>query len=414
MNIYGIIILSAIIIGFVVDFIADNLNISNLKKELPKEFVGVYDDEKYSKSQEYTVVNTKFGYITTVFGFVVTLTFWFSGGFPWLNEIGKSLFQSEIARGIFFISALLIANSIIELPFGIYSTFVIEEKFGFNKTTAKTYILDLLKSILLSVVIGLPVLGLLLYLLGNSELYAYGLAWLATVIIGLIIQYIAPVVFLPLFNKFVPLEDGELKSAIFNFAEKVKYPLKNIFVMDGSKRSTKSNAFFIGFGKNKRIVLFDTLIEKHSVDELVSILAHEIGHFKKRHILTGTIIGYIRLAVIFCLLSLFIHQKGLHEAFFMNDITIYAGLLFFGMLYSPIDLFLSIYSNILSRKHEYEADKYAAINTGNPEAMINALKKLSEHNLSNLTPHPFYVFLHYSHPTVLERIEAIRRVKTEK
>ena len=221
MNIYGIIILTAIIIGFVVDFIADSFNIKNLKKELPKEFVGVYDDEKYKKSQEYTVVNTKFGYITTVFGLVVTLTFWFCGGFPWLNEIGKSLFQSEIARGIFFISALLIANSIIELPFGIYSTFVIEEKFGFNKTTAKTYILDLLKSILLSVAIGLPVLGLLLYLLGNSGLYAYGLAWLATVIIGLIIQYIAPVVFLPLFNKFIPLEDGELKSAIFNFAEKV-------------------------------------------------------------------------------------------------------------------------------------------------------------------------------------------------
>ena len=215
---------------------------------------------------------------------------------------------------------------------------------------------------------------------------------------------------MPLFNKFTPLEDGELRDSIFSYADKVKYSLKNIFVMDGSKRSSKSNAFFTGFGKNKRIALFDTLIEKHTVSELVAVLAHEIGHYKKKHILKGMIISILHLGVMFFLLSIFISNSQLAEAFYLSTPSVYAGLVFFGMLYSPIEMLLSIFMQMFSRKNEYEADRFAASTINNKEAMINALKKLSSDNLSNLTPHPFYVFLNYSHPTVLERI---RRMNDE-
>jgi len=213
---------------------------------------------------------------------------------------------------------------------------------------------------------------------------------------------------MPLFNKFEPLEDGELKTAIISYADAVNFPLKNVFVMDGSKRSGKSNAFFTGFGKNKRIALFDTLIAQHTVSELVAVLAHEIGHYKKKHILKSLIIGIVHTGVMFFLLSLFISYQGLFDAFYMDQQSVYAGLIFFGMLYSPIEFFLGIFLQMRSRKNEYEADRFAVETTKDSESMTNALKKLSAHNLSNLVPHPFYVFMNYSHPPVLERIKAIR------
>ncbi len=214
---------------------------------------------------------------------------------------------------------------------------------------------------------------------------------------------------MPLFNKFTPIEEGELKTAIMNYASSVKFPVKNVFVMDGSRRSTKSNAFFTGFGKNKRIALFDTFIAKHTVPEIVAVLAHEIGHYKKKHIPQGMIIGIIHTGIVLFLLSLFLRSQGLYDAFFMEQQPIYAGFLFFGLLYTPIELLLSIGMNVLSRKNEYEADKYAATTAEQPRVMIDALKKLSSHNLSNLTPHHFYVFMHYSHPPLLQRINAIQK-----
>jgi len=407
MNIYGIIILSTLIIGYLLEIISDILNLRNMSPDIPGEFEDVYDKDTYSKSQEYTRVRTKFGFITSSFSLILILCFWFIGGFNYIDLLVRDYFDSEILRGLAYVTILVVANSIINLPFSIYSTFVIEEKFGFNKTTPKTFILDIVKGTALSAVIGLPVLALIIYIIQSMGDMAFVTAWGVAALISLILTYIAPTVIMPIFNKFKPLEDGELKDEIFAFADKVKFPLKNLFVMDGSKRSTKSNAFFTGFGKNKRIALFDTLIEKHSVRELVAVLAHEIGHYKKKHILQGTIISYLHMGVLFWLLSIFIGQQGLFDAFYMEQTSIYAGLLFFGMLYSPIEMLLSIIMNIISRKNEYQADKFAVDNTGEKESMVSALKKLSKDNLSNLTPHPLNVFLNYSHPPVLHRIRKI-------
>lgn len=410
MNIYFYIILITIIIGFILDLIADYLNLKKLGEPLPDEFKDIYSPERYQKSQEYTKVRTKFGFLTSTLSLIVMLLFWFSGGFNYIDLLISQYSDSLILRGLLYIGLLAFAVSILSLPFSIYSTFVIEEKFGFNKTTPKTFILDLVKSFLLSLALGAPLLALILYIIDSAGQYAWIYGWGAITLFSLIIQYIAPTYIMPIFNKFKPLEEGELRNAILEYAEKVKFPLTNVFVIDGSRRSTKTNAFFTGFGKNKRIALYDTLMEKHSIPEIVSIIAHEVGHFKKRHILVGTLIGFFHSGILFFLLSLFLGQKELYDAFFMQNQPIYAGLIFFGMLYSPVESLLSLALNLLSRKNEYEADEFAVKTTQDKDSMIKTLKNLSETNLSNLTPHPFYVFLNYSHPTVLQRIERIRGI----
>ena len=410
MNIYALVILSALLIDYVLDVVSKVLNLTSLSAEVPQEFEKVYDTETYRNSQEYTRVTTSFGLKVSAFDLSLLLIFWFAGGFNWLDEIVRSLGLSELAHGLLFIGILVIAKSIVSIPIGAYSTFVIEERFGFNKTTPKTFILDLLKSLLLSVLLGGPLLaGILAFFMYSGE-YAWLYAWIAVTIFTLVIQYIAPTWIMPLFNKFTPLEEGDLKTAIDEYTKKVDFPLKGTFMIDGSKRSSKSNAFFIGFGKNKRIALYDTLIENHSTEELVSVLAHEVGHYKKKHIQKKLVISVIHTGVLFFLLSLFLNSEGLFDAFYMETISVYAGLIFFGMLYAPVELVLSIFMQLASRKHEYEADEFAAKTTDRPGDMISTLKKLSKDNLSNLTPHPFYVFLNYSHPPVLQRIEAIKRV----
>jgi STE24 endopeptidase len=385
------------------------LNLKALDPKLPEEFSDVFDQEKYKKSQYYTRVQTKFGFITSIFGLFLTLVFWFSGGFNYLDQIVREWDFHFIWTGLLYIGIIILAKSIISLPFSIYSTFVIEEKFGFNKTTVKTFILDILKGLGLAIVLGGPLLAGLLAFFQYAGTYAWLYAWAATTLFSLFVQFIAPTWIMPLFNKFTPLEDGELRQTIFDYAKKVKFPLTNLFVMDGSKRSTKSNAFFTGFGKNKRIALFDTLIEKHTVKELLLVLAHEIGHYKKKHIIKSMIISILHMGVMFFLLSIFLNHRGLFEAFYMQEMSIYAGLIFFGLLYSPVEVILSILMQIFSRKNEYEADQFAAETTKDFHSMIDALKKLSADNLSNLTPHPFYVFLNYSHPPVLQRINALKK-----
>ncbi len=408
MNIYLIIILSAITVDFVLDLVSNYLNLKSLSKELPKEFDGVYDEETYTKSQEYTKVVTRFGFITGAFDLIVTLAFWFSGGFNWLDQIVRAWGFGELITGLLFITLLMIAKSIISLPFSIYSTFVIEERFGFNKTTPKTFITDMLKGLALGAIIGIPVLaGILSFFMFTGSL-SWLYAWGAVTIFTLVMQYVAPTWIMPIFNKFTPLEEGELRTAIENYTAKVDFPLQGLFVIDGSKRSSKSNAFFTGFGKNKRVALYDTLIENHTNEELVAVLAHEIGHYKKKHIIKGMITSILHTGVLFYLLSIFLNVEGLFDAFYMESMSVYAGLIFFGMLYAPIEMILSIFMQMSSRKHEFEADAFAAETTGKPEDMISTLKKLSKDNLSNLTPHPFYVFLNYSHPPVLQRIKAIR------
>ena len=408
MNIFTVIILTAILIDFILEIISNRLNLKALSTQLPDEFEGVYDEETYAKSQEYTRVKTRFGFLTGTFDLVVLLIFWFSGGFNWLDQWARSFDFGVIGTGLIFIGALILAKTIIDLPFSIYSTFVIEERFGFNKTTPKTFVMDRIKGLLLGAVIGLPLLAGIIAFFEYGGTWAWVYAWLVVTAFSLIMQYIAPTWIMPLFNKFEPLEDEELREAIETYAEKVNFPLQEIYVMDGSKRSSKSNAFFTGFGKNKRIALYDTLIENHTTEELVAVLAHEIGHYKKKHIVKNMAISILHTGIMFALLSIFLKVPALFDAFYMEEMSVYAGLLFFGMLYSPIETILGIGMQKLSRTHEYEADNFASTTIQNPEEMVNVLKKLSKDNLSNLTPHPFYVFLNYSHPPVLKRIEAIR------
>jgi len=408
MNIFAIIILATLLTGFILDLVSEYLNLKSLKKQLPEEFRDVYDEETYAKSQEYTRVNTKFGFITGTFDLAVLLVFWFAGGFNWLDQWARSWDLHMIWTGLCFIGLLLVFKMIISLPFSIYSTFVIEERFGFNKTDAKTFVMDRLKGLLLSVLIGGPLLAGLIAFFAYGGTWAWVYAWIAVTLFSLVMQYVAPTWIMPLFNKFEPLEDGELREAIEKYADKVNFPLQGIYVMDGSKRSSKSNAFFTGFGKNKRIALFDTLIENHTTEELVAVLAHEIGHYKKKHIVKNMVISTMHTGVMFALLSIFLNVPGLFEAFYMEEMSVYAGLVFFGLLYSPVEMILGFFMQKLSRKHEYEADEFAASTVDNREWMVDVLKKLSKDNLSNLTPHPLYVKLNYSHPPVLKRIRAIR------
>ncbi|MDZ7683570.1 MAG: M48 family metallopeptidase [Fodinibius sp.] len=407
MNIFATIILATLLVDFVLNLAADLYNLKSLDKGLPDEFSDVYDEETYDKSQRYTKVRTKFGFFTSAFNLILLLVFWFAGGFQWLDEIVRNWELGAIWTGLAYIGLLLLGRQLITLPFSIYSTFVIEERFGFNKTNVKTFVLDMVKGLGLGIVLGGPLLAGILAFFTFIDQYAWLYAWGAVTVFTLVIQFVAPRWIMPLFNDFEPLQEGDLRKKIRDYADKVNFALEGVYVMDGSKRSSKSNAFFTGFGKNKRIALYDTLIENHTDDELVAVLAHEIGHYKKKHIIKNMAISIAQTGIMFFLLSIFLNSEGLFDAFYMQQMSVYAGLIFFGMLYAPIDMLVSIFMQILSRKYEFEADEFAST-TYQKEPMIEALKKLSKDNLSNLTPHPFYVFLNYSHPPVLERIETIR------
>lgn len=410
MNGYLIFILTLLVFNWLLDLIVETLNVRNVSTEIPDEFKGIYDIEKYAKSQRYLRDNTRFGQLKAAVMLPLTIAFILLGGFGWINSIAQTASENMIVHGLVFGGILVLLGQLVELPFSIYDTFVIEERYGFNKTTAKTFVLDILKGWLLTVLLGGPVFALILWIFGAVP-HAWLWAWAALAVIQLFIMFIAPVVILPIFNKFTPLEDGELRTEIEEFAEELKYTLSGIFKIDGSRRSTKSNAYFTGFGKTKRIALFDTLIEKHTVPELIGILAHEIGHCKLGHIKKGIAVSLASSLLMFFILSLFITKQGMYTAFGIDGIPLYAGFIFFGFLYTPIHNALSLLGNIMSRKHEYEADAFAAETTGEPAALIDALKKLSVDNLSNLTPHPLKVFLEYSHPPVLERIKSLRTFK---
>lgn len=407
-NTYFWFILIAIIGVFLLELISSLLNLRYLSPSIPDEFRNLINDDSYRKSQQYTRVSTRFGLIQSTTSLLILIGFWFAGGFQYLDQWVRSFELNSISSGLLLISTLLTANYILLLPFNLYDTFVIEEQFGFNKSTLTTFIADQVKGLVLGALIGLPVLALLLYLFEHIQ-HAWLWGWISMSLLSLALSYIAPTWVMPLFNKFTPLEDGELKQAIIATAERCDFPLKEVMVMDGSKRSSKSNAFFTGFGSNKRIVLFDTLIENHSIAELVGVLAHEIGHYKKKHLLQGMIIGIITTGLMFYFLGLFLNNPSLFAAFGAGKTSIYLSLVFFGLLFQPFSTALSILSNVRSRHHEYEADAYAVDATGSPDDLALALKKLSKDNLSNLSPHPLHVFLHYSHPPVLDRINSLRR-----
>lgn len=409
MNIFAIIILGTLLGTFSIKLVANILNLKAAGEVLPDEFRDVYDREAYEKSQNYLHHSTVFSLVTATFDLVVLLVFWFAGGFNYLDLVVRALGFSPLPTGIVYIGILLFLQGLVSLPFSIYHTFVLEEKYGFNKTSPLTFISDKLKGIFLGLVLGTPVLAGLLWFFENTGSLAWVWAWLAVALFGFVLQYAAPTLIMPLFNKFTPLEDGELKSAIMDYARSVAFPLSGIFVIDGSKRSAKANAFFTGFGKQKRIALFDTLIENHTVRELVAVLAHEIGHYKKKHIIIAMCLSFINMGIVFFLLSVFLNNRLLFDAFYMDDLSVYASLLFFSLLYSPVEFILSVLLQFLSRRHEFQADRYAVQTYSGGANLVEALKKLSRKNLSNLTPHPFFVFLNYSHPPVLQRIERIRK-----
>jgi STE24 endopeptidase len=408
MNLYAVVILVFILAEFALELVSNILNLRSLKLDPPAQLKDIYSPEAYRKSQQYTMDHTRFGFNVSIFALALLLAFWFMGGFNRLDLVVRSWGFGNIVDGLLYSAILMLAYSIIMLPFTIYSTFVIEQRYGFNRTTPQVFIMDRIKGLLLAALLGTPLLAGILALFEYGGPYAWLFCWAMVTLYLLVIEFIAPNWIMPLFNKFTPLADGELRSSILSYAGSVKFPIQNVFVMDGSKRSSKSNAFFTGFGRNKRIALFDTLIAQHTVAELVAVLAHEIGHYKKKHIIISLVISILHFGLLFFLLSLFLNSTGLYKAFYMDQPSIYTSIIFFGMLYTPVEVVLSIFMNVLSRKLEYDADRFAATTIGEPTSMIDSLKKLSADNLSNLTPHPFFVFLHYSHPPLLQRIQSIQ------
>jgi len=401
------IILVIISADYIFEQVLDFMNMKSRKTELPDEIKSFYDEEKYSKSQRYHKTLSRFSFLTSGFSFVLSFCVLFFGLFGELDLLLRPYFDNQIVQALAYFGVLFIASDVLNIPFQLYSTFVIEEKFGFNKTTTKTFILDKLKGYLLSAIIGALLIGVLLYLITEIGEGFWLYFWLIAGVFILFVNMSYTSLILPLFNKLTPLEDGELKTAIENYSKKVDFPLDNIFVIDGSKRSKKANAFFSGLGKKKKIVLYDTLIENHTTEELVAVLAHEVGHFKKKHIVYGFGISILQIGLMLFIMSLMIFNENLSLALGAEQLGIHLNLVAFGILYSPISKVLGILGNMLSRKNEYEADDYAKT-TYNSNDLQNALKKLSVDNLSNLYPHAAYVFVHYSHPPLLKRLSALK------
>ena len=410
MNFYFIFIITAVIIEFILARLTGYLNIKSLSPELPEEFKNSYDESKYSKSQKYTLTNEKFDIVTGTFDFLFILCVIVFGLFNVLDLFVRSFgFQSDIINGLLFFGLFMIIQDVFSTPFSLYRHFVIEEKFGFNKMSIKTFATDKVKGIFLMTLIGTPLMGIILYFFESFGDFAWLYAWAIVSGFILILQPLFITFIAPLFNTFTPLKDGELKDSINAYLEKVQFPISRIDIMDGSKRSSHSNAYFSGIGKRKRIALFDTLIEKQSAKEILAIVAHEVGHYKKKHIQKGIVLSIISSGFMFFLVSVFMKNSELFTAFSMINLSVYGSLIFFQILFSPINMILSLFTNALSRKNEFEADKYSAETTGDPLQLISGLKKLTVENLGNLTPHPLNVFLNYSHPPVLERIRSLSR-----
>ena len=407
MSIYFIIIIGIVLFEYILSCIVRYLNLRALDPNLPAEFSDTFDKEKYLKSQEYTKTNTKFSFITSTISLVISLSFILGGLYNVVDLYIRNLGYGDIVTGLCFFGVLMLITDILSLPFSLYSTFVIEERYGFNKTTLKTFFLDKLKQYFLMIIIGMPVISLVLYFFGNYGEYAWIYVWIFLVSFSVIMQPIFNSFIAPLFNKFTPLEEGALLDKIKAYLSKVDFPVKKLEVMDGSKRSSHSNAYFSGIGKNKRIALFDTLVEQMDDDEIVSVIAHEVGHYKLKHVYSGIVLNAIQSGLMLYILSLFMLNQDLFSVFKMENLSVYASLLFFSMLYAPISMVVGIFFSIISRKNEFSADAYSAQTARMPEALISGLKKMSKENLSNLTPHWLNVFLNYSHPPVLHRVKAL-------
>lgn len=402
------IIIGITAISYIFEQVLEYINLRSQREEIPDEVAAFYDRAKYIKSLQYHRELTNFSFITSGFSFLLSVALLLFGGFGWIDGILRTVVENDILLALIFFGTISIASDIITLPFQWHRIFVIEERYGFNKTTLKIFIADKLKGYILGALIGGALLSALLYLVQTiGPNFWIWFALIACSFMLLMNMFYASVI-LPLFNKLTPLPEGELKTAIEAFARKVNFPLDNIFVIDGSKRSSKANAFFSGIGKKKKIVLYDTLINNHTTDELVAVLAHEVGHFKKKHIVWSYIVSVIQIVFMLYVLSLMIFNENLSLALGGQQQAIHLNLIAFAILFSPVSGITGLLMSILSRKNEFEADAYAR-QTYSGDALANALKKLSVDSLSDLYPHPVYVFFHYSHPPLLERLYAINR-----
>ncbi len=402
------IIIGILIFDYLLDQFLDYLNATKRSSVLPSELKGIYDDEKYKKSQDYDKVNHKFSILTSSFNLLLILVFLYLSGFAFVDEVARFYTSNSILVALIFFGVIMFASDIIHIPFNIYDTFVIEEKFGFNKTTPKIFILDKIKGWFIAAIIGGGLLSLIVWFYNTVGQNFWIYAWIAVSLFSIFMTMFYTSFIVPLFNKLKPLENGELKDEITNFCSKAEFKLDNVYVIDGSKRSTKANAYFSGLGKRKKIVLFDTLIEKLSKEEIVAVLAHEIGHYKKKHTLIAVFSSIIQTGLTLYILSLFVGNPILSKALGSEIPSFHLGLITFGFLYSSISTIIGLFMNVISRKNEYAADQFASENY-KVIHLQNALKKLSVNNLSNLTPHPLYVFFNYSHPTLLQRLKFIEK-----
>jgi STE24 endopeptidase len=403
-----IVIVSISVAGYLFDLVLEYLNLKAQRTDIPDDIASFYDRDKYLRSLEYHRVKTRFSFLAGGFGFLLSLGMLVFGGFGYLDSLLRPFFENQVWLALVFFGIILLGSDILTLPFQLYSIFVIEERFGFNKTTRKTFIADKIKGYIIGGLIGGSLLAVLIILVNKfGPDFWIWFAAIAAVFVLLINMFYASWI-LPLFNKLTILPAGDLKTAIENFSKKVNFPLDNIFVMDGSKRSSKANAFFSGIGRKKKIVLFDTLINNHTTDELVAVLAHEVGHFKKKHIILSFVLSVVQIFFLLFVLSLMIFNSDLSIALGGTQQAIHLNLIAFAILFSPISAITGLLMSLLSRKNEYEADAYAK-ETYSGVALSEALKRLSVDTLSNLYPHPAYVFFYYSHPTLLQRLEALKK-----
>ena len=408
-NLYYYIIVIAIIIEYLFSSISSILDIKNITPTIPSDFKKAYDQEKYILSQDYLKARTKFGLFSSTFSLILIMIVIHSDIFGLLDQFVRGQSDSYILQGLLFIGIIYFFQDIVSLPFSIYHTFVIEERFGFNKTTLNLFIIDKIKGYAIFIVLGSIVIIPILYFFHVYGDIGWLIAWSILTAFMIAVQPLFVHVIAPMFNKFTPLEEGELRSAIEKYTAKVNFPLARIDIMDGSKRSAHSNAYFTGFGKSRRIAIFDTLVEKHSTNEIVSVVAHEVGHYKLKHVLQGTILGIIETGIMLFAFNLIMNDISLFQVFGVSQLSVHAGIVFFSMLYAPVSMFTSIVTTAISRKNEYEADKYSYDTTNNREALVSMLIGLSANNLSHLTPHPLKVFLSYSHPPVVDRIKAVNQ-----
>ena len=399
-------LLGILTLSFIFGKLLSYLNIQRPIPAVPPTLREYVDGKKLTKAKTYQKTNYNFGLITSTFSFLLTVCFIYFGFFGWLDSYLSTFIAHPILLSLVFFAVLFISSDILGIPFDYYQTFVIEEKFGFNKTTKRLYFSDKIKGYLLSIIIGGGLLGLLIGLVHQMGTSFWWQFWLVSVFFMVFVNLFYTAWILPIFNKLTPLEDGELKDKIIHYANKVGFPLDNIFVIDGSKRSSKANAFFSGFGKRKKVVLYDTLIEQHTPDELVAVLAHEIGHYKKKHIIWSMLFSMLHVGLLLYILSVFIFSENMSLALGGSNMAIHLNIIGFTMLLSPISTIIGIGMNILSRKNEFEADAYAK-NTFDGRPLAEALKTLSANTLSNINPHPWYVFINYSHPPLLERLNRL-------